>query len=266
MRGEIRVAGEFVIELREDEFENFLEDINSCVREHLVFQIFDKLAETAALTSLGVALFLVFQKRVNRPRLPCDHFNRLMRTGEGWDFLEIVRVFPVPDDDLRAVAPNGKRRTGRVGVALELLLAAFSRSLLHLDDDVRNGRPISVEDHDIRPLRGVSSERDRIFHLDPRKRIFVTVQKLVQAELANDFLRLREHFLLPDEALDIRIVVFPHDEFFNRRNRLVIKVRGAGELGKKPWEEVGDGHRVIPQSAPWHLSNREKTPTPLPKG
>lgn len=59
------------------------------------------------------------------------------------------------------------------------LLAAFSRSLLHLDDDVGNGRPISVEDHDIRPLRGVSSERDRIFHLNPRKWIFVTVQKLV---------------------------------------------------------------------------------------
>ncbi len=167
MRGEVRVAGEFVVKLREDELEHLLENIHARIREHLVLKVFDELSEAPSLAAFGIALLLVFQKRVDRPRLTGDHLDRLVCAGQRGNFLEVVRVFPVPDDDLRTVAPDGQRGTGRVGVALELFLAAFCGRLLHLDDDVGNRRTVSVENHDVRPLRAVAPKSDRIFHLNP---------------------------------------------------------------------------------------------------
>ena len=94
----------------------------------------------------------------------------------------------MPDLGQNAIAPHGKRCAGRVGVGPELLLAVLIFRLLHLDDDVGDGRAVSVEDHDVGPLGTVAPEGDRVFDGDARPGITQLVNQAGQPKLTGPFL------------------------------------------------------------------------------
>src|SRR5215210_6159594 len=86
-----------------------------------------------------------------------------------------------------AIAPQGERRTGCVGVAFELIFALLRIRLLHLDDAVGDRRTIRIPDHDVRTLRSITPEGNRDFDGETALGILVVTDEMFEPELADDF-------------------------------------------------------------------------------
>jgi hypothetical protein len=143
------VGGEFVVELGENELEDLFKDIDACVGEHFIFEVFNELAKATALAALSIALLLELDELINRPRLVSDLGDGFIGTRQRGDFLEVVRVLAVPDDEGCSVAPEGQRCCRIVGVTLELFFTVLEAQLLNLNDAVDAGWAICVHDHDV---------------------------------------------------------------------------------------------------------------------
>lgn len=115
MRVASAIAGELVVELGEDELEDFLEDIDAGIREDFILHIFDEVAQGAGEDAFLRAGFFLLDERVDRPWLASDVFDRLVDGREVWNFDEVVWVPAMPDDGRRAIAPQREQRAGGVG-------------------------------------------------------------------------------------------------------------------------------------------------------
>ena len=193
-----------VIELGEDQLEDFLEHIDPGIGQNLVFHVLDQVAQGAGEFAFLHPFFLKVDQGLDGPRLIHDLFDGLICTGQFVDRHEVIGVLAVPDLGQNAVAPHGERCAGRMGVGPELLLAVLIFRLLHLDDDVGDGRAVSVEDHDVGPLGTVAPEGDRVFGGDARPGVAQLVDQAGQPKLAGAFLGLELHFLVADEASHVR--------------------------------------------------------------
>lgn len=71
-----------------------------------------------------------------------------------------------------------------------MLLAVLELALFYLDDEVGNGRTVSIHHNNIGTLGAIPSKCDRIFHREASLGVAVVVQQPVEPELADDFLGL----------------------------------------------------------------------------
>lgn len=63
--------------------------------------------------------------------------------------LKIIRVFAVVVRDARTITPHTNRRTCRIAIALELLLAIFELGFLQLNNDIGACSLLLIEDDNV---------------------------------------------------------------------------------------------------------------------
>jgi len=143
----LRVAAtfKFVVELGEDELEEFLEHVHAGVGEDFVFHLKDQVLERLAL----VDEFVVLDQVGYGPAFREDVRELFQAARNARDVLEVVRVLAVVVRNLLPIGPHAHGSAGGVAVALELLLAVLELGLFQLDQDVGRGGPVFVEDADV---------------------------------------------------------------------------------------------------------------------
>lgn len=198
----------FVVELGEDQLEDFLEGVDAGIGENLVLHVLDQLLEAARALAFSHALVFDVDQDVDCPRLASNVVDGLRDLGQVGDFDEIVGVFAVPDDGERTIAPQGKWRAFGVGVGAQLFFAILELGSFDFDDDVGRVGVVGIHDHDVGTLGGVATEGDRVFDLDSAEWIAVAFSKFEQPELADDFLRLGEPVFAGGNAFQRRFAVF----------------------------------------------------------
>ena len=112
------VAIHFVVELGENELEDFLEGVDAGIGENFVFHVFNQLLEATGALAFGHALVFDVDQDIDGPRLAGDVVDGLRDLGQVGDFDEIVGVLAVPDNGQSAIAPQRKPLFVKIVVTL----------------------------------------------------------------------------------------------------------------------------------------------------
>ena len=217
------ITGQLVIELREDEFEHLLEDINAGVGQDLVFHVLDQLTQGAGAQSLLFTVLFFIDEGLDSPRLSDDVIDHLGACRYVGNLDEIVWIFSMPDDGLRSVAPEGERGAGRMGIGFELFFSAFGRGLLHFHNQIGHRGPIGIEHHYVGPFGRVSAEGDGVLDRQTGEGIAIVQHQTLNPQLADDFLRLDLDLFSPNRAFEVMLAVLLQQACFDGRNRFDIK-------------------------------------------
>ena len=185
-------GGHLVEELGEDELEEFLEDIDAGVGEHLVLHFEDEVLEGLAL----VDEFVLFDQIGDGPALGEDVGELFRGAGNARKILEIVGVLAVVVGDGIAIGPDADGCAGGIAVGLELLLAVLEPGFLDLDEHVNGTRIVLVGDGNVRALF-FTTEADGVFELDAVEWVAVIEVEDAEVELTNGLLRSEFDFLFP---------------------------------------------------------------------
>ena len=194
----IPAALHFVVELRVDEFEYFLEDIDARVCEYLVLHFLDQTLERFFLGNEFVLLYEV----LDRPTLGEDVLQLLMGARDVRDVLEVVRVFAVVVGDLLSVRPDAHGRARGVAVGFELLFALGEFRLFDFDDDVLCVRLCLLKQDDVGAF-DLAPKMDGMLQPHILRCVAVSADEHIDAELAHRLLRGEFDALAANEAVNI---------------------------------------------------------------